>query len=607
MVDQVLPNGNILKDVPEDATKAQMIEKSISLGLATAEDFGMDMSSLERGPGIKQKAKEAMAKVPRSPFVHLGRGFQNLAHGAEQMMFPWETIYPQRLEEIERERTIADDPYQQLAEREPGAAVIGQLVGETAPFLNMPVGRVPGAFATGGLLKSPANVAARTAPEAAAGAVEAAVPYAETPEERRERMLGGAVGSVLAKTGTDYFAKRANIRRGRMADEGLQEMHDLGTQEGIPVRQGGIEEQMGAAEAAAEKRTTGRGQGEIAEDVLADFQAGMSSREADFGLEYERLLDRITEASPQMNVTPIQVKAQRLLDRETAKGGHANESLMTEYRKWLDTPTGDMRALREFRSGMRDRMRALGPEDRKAAAALEEFEDFISDEMARQADNAMEGGGQMLSSLDKYFYEDLARIRRMPGAKAALGENPTPQALVNFLKSKPGPNKRKILEVMSPEGRQAVAEAGWNEAYDKATRGAEFNPKRYATWIRDNAESMQDIMPGEDHAAMVNLGKLMDHIAGEGRNPDTSIINVIRGFPFMYRAIGDRFRKSNFKYMLANVSPDIRPGSPEMERFYRGVIRSLAIQEEKGPILEEISRPPRAAMDAADAALGRLM
>jgi hypothetical protein len=50
MGDITLPNGNILKDVPEGTEEAQVQAAAIQLGLATAQDFGTVSAPAENLP-----------------------------------------------------------------------------------------------------------------------------------------------------------------------------------------------------------------------------------------------------------------------------------------------------------------------------------------------------------------------------------------------------------------------------------------------------------------------------------------------------------------------------------------------------------------------------
>ena len=200
----------------------------------------------------------------------------------------------------------------------------------------------------------------------------------------------------------------------------------------------------------------------------------------------------------------------------------------------------------------------------------------MTDTLQKGMEKAVPGSGQLLSNLDDWFYNDVAKLRRIPQVRNALGENPMPQNLVQYLLTKPNNEKIQIFNALSDKGKDALKEAFFSSAFRRGNSGREFNPNTYAKFLEDNRDTIDVLMP-EESTAMANLAKVMRHAAGEGRSQDASLWNAIRGFPFIYRSVIQNVRRSNAMYFLQNASPDLRPGSPEMERFYRSFLRNLAV------------------------------
>lgn len=553
-----------------------------------------DSGVVRERPGERQERTNQAVTSAQPDYTagltFLGRGADNIVKGMERLALKggeaMGMLHPElsRIgqEQLASQREREDAVYQPLKEKYGASATLGEFVGESAPFLNLPVLRaeqIPGAV---GRMAERTFVGAplRAAPEAALGAAQETSHYPTDPlasDGGRATEAAGAAG--VMRLGTDYLARRANIRRGRM-DEDVQEFYDIGAEEGVPVRRGTTEDQIGSAQAAGARRSTQAGDAALGAEAVGSLQTGMAAREGDFETAYGMLFGTMDEYGA--NPSRIKAKAQRLFETEKAHGTMANSDLMSEYRKWMDMPDEDLtiETLHKYRQDLRTRMRALPAESRNKAAQFQQLEDMVSREIHSEADRISPGLGDALKNIDNWYYEDIARIRRMPGVKGALAENPTPANFLNWMIGTPGPGKRAAFDALTPQGQKAVKEAMWNRAYKSGLKGKEFNPLQYAKAVEKQIESAEMFMEPEEVLQFRNLGKLMRHIAGEGKSADNNILRLIRGFPFMYRAVGDAVRRSNFRYNLSHAPPDIRPGSPEMERFYRGLIRSIAIQDE---------------------------
>jgi hypothetical protein len=569
---------------------------------------------------ISGDAKRAMVATESNPgTVFMGRGFDNLLKGAKDLtlqavgasgLVPQATADNAR-SDLRRDREHDDRAYQPLAEEYPNSSAIAEFLGENGPFFGVPVMRAEslagpvGRFAERTILGAPL----RASPEAVVAGAQGSLPYDPEAGEASSRASEAALVGGATRLATDYLARRANVRRGRFTDD-IQQFHDLGEEFGVPVRRGSLEAQLRGAQNAAEQFNTGRGDAILGQEAVESVGEGMRGRQADFRTSYDMLFGSLD----QHRVAPVSIRndVSRLHKTEKAKGSMADPALMAEYKRWMKMPKAELSLtdLHNYRRDLRHRMKSQA--DGPRAEQWKELEDTITRRLHDSADEMAPGMGDALKNLDAWYYEDIERIGRLPGVRGALSENPTPANFLNWIITKPGPQKLEAFEVLTDSGRDAVREALWNRAFRSGARGSQFSPLNYAKSIEANLEAAEQFMRPDDFRAYRNLGALMRHIAGEGETADNSILRLARGFPFMYRAVTDAVRRSNFRFLLAHAPAEITPGSPEMDRWYRGIIRSLAIQDsdtqEAFPgilkeVYDEAGSPGR---DQARAVIGRL-
>ena len=81
----VLPNGFVVTDVPETATQEDIIEKALSKGWATAEDFGIEEEGfLDKASDFLQKASPFSGPDVPVELTPLGLGIQIAGGGNTQ-------------------------------------------------------------------------------------------------------------------------------------------------------------------------------------------------------------------------------------------------------------------------------------------------------------------------------------------------------------------------------------------------------------------------------------------------------------------------------------------------------------------------------------------
>lgn len=548
---------------------------------------------------------------PWKGVVFLGRGVDNIVKGYQQMSIDSKEYVGnlgkeqagRMREDIYAKRREEDSAYGPLKERYPVASMMGEFVGETAPFVMTPVPELTaGVTAVTKTVPMFLRGMSRMAPESVAAGAEAALPYVPEGESRMDRAVAGAVMGGAAKVGTDYFAKRANVRRERMKDSEIQEMHDLGKEFDVLVRKPGPRGagQLDTAERAAEIRM---GPDKEAGRMAEDFVSGVNRRGEDISRQYEDLFDdvdaigwdkaagRQSEFSAvtgdSLDVSTLRNSIKDLLQTEMDKLGHANPTMVAEYRRWIETPDPtSLRGLHEFRSGLRRRARGMPAEAGVSSKQMQDLEDTISRQMHKMAELRNPGAGDALERIDNWYYNDVAKFNRIPALKQMFGADPSPSKVQSWLMGgKPSDvnaMKKQVWDNLTPDGKEAIIDSIWNDAYNKATRGV-FKPRQYANSLDTKIGHIRELegAGSPNVVEMENLSKLMKHIDGEGKATEFALLKMIRGYPFVYRAVTDQLRMSNFRYMLREASPDIRPGNKAMENFYRGIIRSFAADNEE--------------------------
>ena len=519
--------------------------------------------------------------------VTMGAGFDRLVTGARELgMMGANALVPpaggpQNLENLRGDYARRREVYDPLAEQLGGSATLGEMVGETAPFVGLPVPTIlrggASLFENPGIMGKVTDSVARLMPEFVAGGAESAIPIDE--QGRVSRFAEDGATAALGGRLVDKMSQRANARRGKFTDPNVSEMFQLGEEAGVPIRSGSLKDQLAAADDFAAGKTTSRMPGEIGEDIIAGAQEGVAKVKRDFKDQYSQLWGALDQYGA--DVSALRPTLGAMLATEKARGSHASKPLMNELKRWIETPDEGLTVekLHEFRTALKGRINALDPAEISRKDSWLQLEKEVTDQIYSTADAISPQLAGTLKNLDTWYYEDLGKLQRAPGVKAALGENPSPVQVANWFTSNPTPFKKQLFNSLTDTGKDAVLESVWNNAYRAGSKGKEFNPLNYARYVEDHAESAKGYMTPQDYKAFLNTGKLMRYIASEGKTADFHLSDMIRGYPFYHKKAVEGFRKANWRWKMSQAPEDIRPDSPEMETFYRGVLRSLMIQD----------------------------
>lgn len=165
-MDVKLPNGKVIRGVPEGTTKEEIQAKAIASGMATEQDFAPAPTAFEDTQTAVQQVAEEQGPLDAA-LIAAGRGYENLARGIDKAATSgWLGPFAYGISKLRgegeqafEERTQAEeDAYKALQEASPISTMIGEAVGEAAPLA--PVAAGTGAMRLGGRVASNVGIGA---------------------------------------------------------------------------------------------------------------------------------------------------------------------------------------------------------------------------------------------------------------------------------------------------------------------------------------------------------------------------------------------------------------------------------------------------------------
>lgn len=248
-MDIELPNGTVIQDVPENITKAQVMEKAIKAGLARPEDFGQTAPTAAAPSGFMQGLTDPLYGAAQL----VGKVLEQVPEGVTVMGRPVaasarafsEKVVPQREQQYQAQR---------------------QAAGESG----LDLGRIAGNVV------NPANVVAgvRAAP-IVAGAVQGALTPVTEGDFTTEKALQTVTGGVGGKIG-ETVAKAAGTVLNPLVSKAEQTMRDLGIQPTVGQALGGGYRK--AEDFAQNLPLVGEMVRNAREKVLFDFNKGVINK-----------------------------------------------------------------------------------------------------------------------------------------------------------------------------------------------------------------------------------------------------------------------------------------------------------------------------------------
>ncbi len=428
-----------------------------------------------------------------------------------------------------------------------GAGMAGAVLGESLPYLAVPLGAAGGA----------ASMAGRALVGVGMGGLAGATQYVDPNESRAANALQGAALGGLTAGALDVAikggARLANAVAGRMTPR-AEEVAALGKQFNVPVfapdvagspvmnKLSTISEdvplvgmakprlQQSAAAGQAAQSLAGRLAPQI-DDVGREIQGSLTRRtealQKAAGVRYDRVAKAADPLGP-VPLTNLRATAKQLLD-DAKQDIDPNTALISRLEKIANAPDGpNFSKTRQFRSNIGDSIRQLETSmDLKAARPLQQLKGALEQDMNAFANNA---GGEVSArwkSADRFFRERVVPQRESDIVRAMRNKNPD-EVFKQFIRSSGQDRAQRLYNALDTKGRDAVKSGILQQALDKATlegsKGVAFSPAKFAQELERVQGGVGVFFRGADRQEMNGFVKLMRHVERAGQvaeNPPT--------------------------------------------------------------------------------------
>lgn len=176
-----LPNGNVITDVPDTATKAEVMQKAIAGGLATQEDFGSVSTPVHPAITGDENARQDNVINNANAFDRFMFGVVNGLMDVGKGVGLFNDMTPE-------EQAVIKSVQQKLAAKPSTSQDIGEFVGQAAPFIG-----------GGGLIAQVPKGAARLGAAAGLGAAEGGIVAQGTGNDVGTGAAVGAIAGPVAE------------------------------------------------------------------------------------------------------------------------------------------------------------------------------------------------------------------------------------------------------------------------------------------------------------------------------------------------------------------------------------------------------------------------
>lgn len=519
---------------------------------------GIDFASRLRAPAsapassIEQAAQSVTNEMGTGErlLVGLGRGLDSAWQGVKQLGLEAGGALG-----FDTKQALADQAAQEADNKRifdagvgnTGAGMAGAVIGESLPYLAVPLGAAGGAT----------SLVGRALVGAGMGGLAGATQYVDPNESRAGNALQGAALGGLTAGALDVAvkggARLANAVAGRMTPR-AEEVAALGKQFDVPVfapdvagspvmsKIATIAEdvplvgmakprlQQSAAAGQAAQSLTGRLAPQI-DDVGREIQGSLTRRtealQKAAGVRYDRVAKAADPLGP-VPLTNFKATAQKLLD-DAKQDIDPNAGLIARLENLANANTApNFSKARQYRSGIGDEIRKLETSmDLKSARPLQQLKGALEQDMNQFADNA---GGEVSArwkSADRFFREQVVPQRESDIARAMRNKNPD-EVFKQFIRSSGQDRAQRLYNALDTKGRDAVKSGILQQALDKATlegsKGVAFSPAKFAQELERVQGGVGVFFRGADRKEINGFTKLMRHIERAGQvaeNPPT--------------------------------------------------------------------------------------
>ena len=561
MTDVRMPDGTIIKDVPDGITQAELNARlsrlNNQLPQLNAPDSGVQ--AVQNPRTLSEQMFEGLGlnkSEQLGPFDEAGRalapgvfeltqgfqsGLKNAASGARQL-FNFD------------DPAIQQEEQQAIAKRDSrtealgGFAQTGSFVGEVAPSAVLPGGptggivrRVVGGAATD-LASSVADPVredqtrtgnlATTA--AFSGGARSIGGLASGLFRRLTRSTAAIPDPEIRKLVEDADANEIRIFFDDVTDAPLAKKASVAAEYfGLFGTSGNrIKQNEEALDAATRWLQRVSGDVDNYDEVI---QEGLKNKLNIFRKAASRKYARVANEIGNAGVVPTNSfdnAAQSGIDAELAKGTRANKAVQDFLAKFKDAPRGTFDEMIEFRSDFNKQVRGFMEENKELGKssidAISGAQRALDNDMAAFAKaNGAEGSWRAANE----FYRNTVvqfktgKLKNLVNEKSAA--NFDEQAAWRYLVSQSTNPKRaqRMWASLDRKGREAVRFGLIKEALDKATiEGKPFSPARFASSLEKRLPVAEQFFRGQSGDELKGLIKVMRHIERAGQfaeNPPT--------------------------------------------------------------------------------------
>ena len=530
-MDVRLPDGTIIKNVPEGTTQAQLSARLEGFDGPTIEP------ELPTVDPVNPFLAHPIAKFAAGTFLGLkqaGTGFEQLTTSAEQLIHG---DVEERQQELKREVSERDIQIGEIG----GPAVAGGMVGEALPSVALPGGP------TGGIVR---RVAGGVAADVLASVAD--------PVREEETRLGNleraatfsAALRVPGASVSSVFRRVSNARAGNIKDADVKNILDAADNEQIrvffdDVSKGSFARQASAAAEIFGRLGTGAGRIKQNEEALAaatrwlnrasgdtdDFaeivQTGLKRKLALFKREASRKYDRVAREigdAGAVSTKTFDSAADAGIASEAAKGTRANAAVVDFLNRFKEAPRGDFDAMIEFRSDFNKELGDFLKGDvsisHSSIEALTKAGEALTDDMSAFA---KANGAERSWRAANQFYQNTVLQFKKGKLKGLLNEksaaNFDEQAAWNYLvQNSTNPKRARLMfQSLDSEGREAVRFGLIKEAFEKAAPdGAPFSPAKFAGYLEKRQPVVDQFFKGRSGDEINGLIKVMRQIQQAG-------------------------------------------------------------------------------------------
>jgi hypothetical protein len=498
-----LPNGVVVEDVPDGASKDEIMRKSIAGGYATAEDFPQVAEVDAEQPAERtfaDKAKRVLGRAGRMT----ADGIAAFPLTAMDAGVGLRNLYSE-ISNLNRE-PLSSEP---LKETYPSYS---QLYKEA-----MDKSALPPAEGLGEKLVDVAGTAlvgSKTIPNMSIKNPAPAVTKLLTPAEKA--INAGVKHDVPVFY--DDVAGNASKKISTMAER-------------IPIvgTGGGRAAQQQAVNQAAGKLTGKYYQGDNIPDLV---QKGLQSKLNGFRKAATKLYDDVgalVTGRGQVKTDTFDDALLKEMSRQEGLGTAANPEVVKVLEKYSGAPRGDFAFIRELRSQLGDDISgfykpgsAVGD---KGAGAMEIIKKALEKDMGKFADDASPAARAAWKRANAFYAQNVIPFKQAGLRQLVKTDEPAKAWRYLVQESAGVARAEKMFRSLDSSGRNAVRAGLLDDATQHATTPkGDISPAKFAQYMEKHSNAIKTFFKGDQYKEIEGFRNLMRHVERAGQyaeNPPT--------------------------------------------------------------------------------------